>query len=244
MKLSWKEKLYAGYVSTGQAGRRESGNTTLETSNFYYYNKSVRLLLPKDLNCRILDLGCGHGALLNCFKAWGYRNVRGVDASAEQVELAHRYGIQEVEKGDLLDSLKSETSPVDVVFLMDVIEHLERQEIFDLLAEIVPRMTSNGLLVLHMPNAHGIFGSAIRYSDMTHELSFTPMSIGQCLRSNGFGEITIFEDKPIVHGLVSGLRRCIWEIGSFPFRVLSAAECGAFPLALSRNMLVTAKVTR
>ncbi len=243
MKDSWKEKLYASYVSTGQAGRNPTKNPTLDLKEFVYLNRIVRPLLPANKNANIVDLGCGYGWLLGCLKEWGYKNLKGIDSSKEQVALAHQYGITEARHGSIFDAAAFGMQNLDVIFLMDVIEHLTRQEIFDLLASLRTRMSPNGLLIMHMPNAMGIFGNSIRYGDLTHELAFTPKSIHQCLSANGFQTVTVFEDKPIPHGWKSSVRRVIWEIGSFPFRVLYAAECGSFPAVLSQNMLVTATVS-
>ena len=70
-------------------------------------------------------------------------------------------------------------------------------------------LSPGGLCVGHAPNAGGIFGSMIRYGDLTHEQAFTPSSIRQMFRSLGYAEAESFEDKPEVHGLMSALRRAI-----------------------------------
>jgi S1-C subfamily serine protease len=54
---------------------------------------------------RILDLGCGHGAIIWAAQRAGYTNVTGVDASPEQVAAAKDLGIAGVRQGDLLVSL-------------------------------------------------------------------------------------------------------------------------------------------
>ena len=238
--LDWRGLLYSRYVSTGQARSNKQSRPVLEPKDFIYINRVLKKFMPKDRNARILDLGCGHGPLLRCIKEWGYNNIQGIDVSEEQVELAHHYGISEVQLGSIFDLSAIPSKSVDLVFLMDVLEHLQRQELFDLLSDIREKMTNDGLMVIHVPNACGVFGNAIRFADLTHELSFTPSSLSQCMGACGFCNLKFFEDKPIPHGLLSFARRILWDLFTIPFRILYAAEVGVFPAALSQNMLATA----
>jgi hypothetical protein len=101
-------------------------------------------------------------------------------------------------------------------------------------------LNPGGKFVFHVPNAEGIFGTRIRYSDITHEQSFTLTSAIQLLRAVGFCNISGHEDKPIPHGVKRAVRRLIWEIGTIPFRLLLLAENGTGGAILSQNMLVVA----
>ena len=46
--------------------------------------------MPPNRDAAILDIGCGHGAILYALQQAGYHNARGVDGSAEQVQAAAR----------------------------------------------------------------------------------------------------------------------------------------------------------
>ena len=80
----------------------------------------------------------------------------------------------------------------------------------------------------------------IRYGDLTHENCFTPKSIRQALRSSGFTEVQCFEDKPIIHGLKSLIRRMFWDVMTIFPRLLLIAETGQPGTILSQNFLVVA----
>lgn len=98
-----------------------------------------------------------------------------------------------------------------------------------------------GRLIVHVPNAQGIFGMRVRYGDLTHERAFSPKSIKQLLRTAGFSNIQVFEDKPIVHGFASLCRRLLWTALTLVPRLLLLTESpSAESLALSQNILVTA----
>ncbi len=242
MKQPWKERLYAAYVSSGQVSDLDVDPTIYFAPRQPYIQMVIETHLPPSKDSRILDLGCGHGAYLYFLHKAGYRNIHGVDVSAEQIALAQRLGLAAVKQADIGTYLTSvENNSVDVVLLMDILEHLTRQELFDMLDEVFRILKPDGKCISHVPNAAGLFGATVRYSDLTHELAFTPKSVQQAFTTVGFHSIGCFEDKPIPHSAISVVRRLLWELGAFPFRLLLAAETGgSLSSVLSQNMLITA----
>jgi hypothetical protein len=101
-------------------------------------------------------------------------------------------------------------------------------------------LSPDGVCVAHVPNAEGLYGLRVRYGDLTHEQAFTPRSAGQLFRTIGFRQVASFEDKPVMHGLTSVVRRLLWEVGTLPHRVLLAAETGEWGARLSQNIVVRA----
>lgn len=238
---TWKAILYRAYVSSGQVQYISGSAEEFLRGRRAYFQAMIRKHFPKDRESRIVDVGCGHGALLYFLGRKGYRNLRGADGSGEQVELAHRLGISGVEQADAENFLRAcDKESVDVVALFDVLEHFTRQEAFDLLSEVKRVLAPGGLCIGHVPNASGLFGAAIRYGDLTHEQAFTEISIRQVFGALGFCRIKCFEDKPIVHGILSLVRRVIWDVGSAPLRLLSTAETAERGPILSRNLLFVA----
>jgi len=234
----WRQRLYDSYVSTGQAGK------TIEQKNFKnpYFEKLVRQHLPNKSDLLIADLACGHGRLLYSLKRHGFSNIHGVDISQEQIDIAHKLGISEAKCQDInLFLEENKEKSFDVIFLMDILEHLESQEVLDLLDKVNDSLGSNGMVVIHVPNAAGIFGMRIRYGDFTHQHAFTPKSIQQILRACHFNQVECFEDKPTIHGMKSLVRFILWQVLTLPFRILLTAETGATKHIISQNMLVVSK---
>lgn len=241
---AWKKRLYHAYVSSGQAGQIPENITA--ACHFRhrapYLRSIVRDFLPQDRSIRIADLGCGHGALLYFLKLAGYSNIAGIDVSAEQIEMAQRLGICETLQGSLNEFLAgTQPESVDVIFLMDVLEHLTRRELFTILDSVYRVLRPSGSCIIHVPNAEGIFGMRIRYGDLTHEECFTRKSLSQLFSTIGFSTVECYEDRPRMHGIVSIFRRTIWEVGTLPHRFLLAAETGEKRFILSQNMLAVAK---
>jgi 2-polyprenyl-3-methyl-5-hydroxy-6-metoxy-1,4-benzoquinol methylase len=239
---NWKDMVYQSYVSSGHI--RSRGGTAEEhlRERRAYFETIIRRHFPKDRSARVLDIGCGHGALLYFLGGQGYTNVQGVDGSREQVELARQLGIAGVELADAESFIRSrESESAEVVALFDVLEHLTRQEAFDLLAEVRRVLAPGGICIGHVPNAGGIFGARIRYGDLTHEQAFTASSVSQMFGALRFGKTVCFEDKPVIHGVKSLVRRILWELGSAPVRLLFIAETGGGGAILSQNLLFVAR---
>ena len=129
----------------------------------------------------------------------------------------------------------------DLLFLMDVLEHLKKQEVLDLLELAHGALNVGGRIVIHVPNGEGLFGMRVRYGDFTHEVCFTPQSIKQVLRACGFREVAVHEDRPVIHGAISLIRAVLWRILTVRERLILLAETGNMGHILSQNMLVSAK---
>jgi SAM-dependent methyltransferase len=187
----------------------------------------VRCHFPPDRDATILDLGCGHGALVYFARRAGYRNVRGIDASPEQVADANRLGIDGISQGDVFESLRSlPDASQDVIVTFDLIEHLKKDELLLLADEVRRALKGDGRWIIHTPNAGSPFFGMVRYGDYTHEQAFTPSSINQVLSVSGFGRVDCFEDRPIPHGVKSSVRWLLWKLIRAALRLYVAAEMG------------------
>lgn len=234
----WKKRMFDGYVSTGQARAPED----LEGLANPYYDRLIAAHLPTNKEILIVDLASGHGRLIYSLKKSGYKNVVGVDISKEQVATAHRLGLTEVQHQDISEFLQeAKAESFDVIFLMDILEHLEEQETLDLLDKVHRTIRKSGVLVLHVPNGEGLFGMRVRYGDFTHRRAYTSMSIGQVLSACGFEMTKCLEDKPAIHGVKSFVRFILWETLTMPFRILLTAESGVTGHILSQNLLAIAR---
>lgn len=208
-----------------------------------YLRRVILRHFPADKDARILDLGCGHGALIHFARELGYRNVNGVDGSPEQVVTARRLGIDGVQEGDLEKTLASQpAASLDVVVAFDVIEHFTRQELLPLVDEVRNVLKPGGRWIIHVPNGESPFGGRMRYWDLTHELAFTRMSLGQLLLSSGFARVECFEDAPVVHGVKSAIRYAMWSAIRSMLRLYIAAETGdtGRQAIFSQNLLAVA----
>lgn len=203
----------------------------------------VREQFPDDRDAAVLDLGCGHGALLHFAREAGYTNLRGVDGSPEQVAAARRLGIEGVEGGDVLDALAAQANAsLDLVIAFDVIEHFSRDELLLFVDHVHRVLRLGGRWLIHVPDGESPFFGAIRYGDLSHELAFTRNSLAQLLLSSGFADVRCFEDVPVVHGMKSASRWLLWKVFRGLLRLYVAAETGDAGNShiFSRNLLAVA----
>lgn len=104
--------------------------------------------LAADPDTRILDLGCGSGALLERLAAMGYRQLTGVDIRPPAATAAIRY-----EQADLdLFRLDAADGSFDLALAVEVIEHIENPGLF--LAELARLLKPGGLALFTTPNLH------------------------------------------------------------------------------------------
>jgi SAM-dependent methyltransferase len=241
VNVSWKSRLYNAYVTSGQAGTdRQCAREKLH-SRAASIRDAIAKHFPQERDAQILDLGCGYGAFLYYLGEAGYRNCHGVDLSPEQIDVAHALGLNNVECKTIQAALSdTPNASVDVVLVMDILEHLTREELFEVLDEIFRVLRPRGRCIAHVPNGEGLFGMRIRYGDLTHEGAFTPTSACQCFHTIGFKAVRSHEDRPPVHGWRSAIRRMLWILGTLPARLLLIAETGQRRFILSQNMLVIA----
>lgn len=169
----------------------------------------------------------------------GVQNVQGVDILKEQIDLVNELGVDNVVNKNISDFLdEEEDESTDVVLLIDVLEHLNRQELFEVMDSVVRTMASGGCCLVHVPNALGLFGGRVRYGDLTHERAFTPNSIRQLFHTVGLSDVTCHEDPP-----GGRFRRPLWLLSILPFRGLLWLEKPDETPVLSQNMYITASKT-
>jgi 2-polyprenyl-3-methyl-5-hydroxy-6-metoxy-1,4-benzoquinol methylase len=239
---TYRSRIYGAYV---QARTQPLAPQTLAklAPRAPTLRRLVRRHFPANKEAAILDLGCGHGALIHFAQEAGFRNMRGVDGSLEQVAAAKRLGIEGVEHGDLQELLETQPNgSVDMVVAFDVIEHFTRDELLPFVDQVYRVLKPSGRWLIHVPNGESPFSGRMRYWDLTHELAFTRTSLSQLLLSSGFSTVRCLEDTPVVHGAKSALRWALWKAFRALMRLYIAAETGDVSNShiFSQNLLAVA----
>jgi SAM-dependent methyltransferase len=220
----YRRRLYADYVSGGQAGP-----ATLEglRSREAPLEDIIARHFPPDRDATGIDLGCGHGAVLYFAQRAGYRNLVGVDASAEQVAAAAALGVRGVSQGDLLPTLERlPDASQDLVLAIDVLEHLGKAELFPFVDAVLRVLRPGGRFLLKVPNGESPLFGRVRYGDLTHELAFTRESLPALLHAAGFREVRCHEYAPVPRGARGSARWLAWRLIRGALRLYLAAESG------------------
>lgn len=240
--MLYRRRIYDHYVDAW-LGAAAPGSLTDLSTRAPALRQLIARHFPADDNISVLDLGCGHGALLHFAREAGYCRLRGIDVSPQQVEVARHIGVEGVEQGDLMSTLQSLTpESQDMIVAFDVIEHFTKDELVVFVDAVHRVLKRGGRWLIHAPNAESPFGMAIRYGDFTHEQAFTRTSIEQLLRASGFSSVKCYESAPVVHGLKSFVRVLLWKLIRAGLRAWQAVETGdtGRDAIYTRNMLAVA----
>lgn len=242
----FRERIYGRYIeaSSGSGTSLTAGGNDCRAPTMRYV---IRSFFPPEKNAAILDLGCGHGTLIHYARQAGYTNIRGVDISEQQVQLAEEMGIDGISRGDLMETLRSSPSfSLDAVVTFDVIEHLSKNELMTFGDAVFSALKPGGRWIIHAPNGSSPFFGAIRYGDFTHEQVFTISSISQLLKVCGFNNIEFEECRPRIDGGKSLVRAILWRGIRLMYRLMITVETGDLEMSsiMSQNFYIVAHASK
>jgi O-antigen chain-terminating methyltransferase len=160
-----------------------------KTQNFYLEHFKGRK--------RIIDIGCGRGEFLELLRDNGVP-AKGVDSDADNVAHCQANGL-DVARGDLFTFLESEPEgSLDGVFCCQVIEHLPRMRVPELVRLVQSRLKRGGLFAVETPNPEclAIFATHF-YLDPTHQHPIPPDLLAFYFVEAGF-ELKVHRFAPAV----------------------------------------------
>jgi len=240
--MTMRDNIYRSYGKDFQ-------DTTLEfdlpvamrwAKAYQYY---LRGWLPTRRDVLIVDLGCGSGRLLYLLKSIGFKNLKGVDISADQVAVAKQV-ISDVEEANALDWLENRSNESDLIIALDLIEHFYKEEALIFLERCYNALKSGGRLILQTPNAETPFGLYHRYNDITHEWAYNVNQLARLLRRLGFVGIQARETGPVPwrYSLVSTIRCVFWKFIRLFLIIWNIVETGEVGSnILTRVFLISAQ---
>ncbi len=227
----FRDALYSGYVSTFKG--------TPEPSHVWWDYKYLPLLRDLDRAAAILEIGCGSGGLLAYLGQRGFCQARGIDVSAEQVQIALQRGVQ-AERHDVFDFLAEHANGFEGIVAVDVLEHFARQELLQLAPLVIASLKPGGRLLVQTANGAGLLPHQVIYGDLTHLTIFTPESLGQLLRAVGFVDLAFYETGPIPIRVRGKLDVALWAAIKRVANTVRSIETGKRQVIWTENFICRA----
>jgi len=173
------------YISTQQLSKKHLQKIS-ENHNFFKY-------FPKEVNGRLLDVGCGSGNFIYCANRIRDFEVWGVDLSKEYVNKAKReFKIETIFAMSLEEFYyyaKERNLKFDVITFFEVLEHQDKPKEF--LEMVRNLLKEGGWIAGSVPNR---IISRFLWSDYPphHFLRFSKQALEKALLLNGFSEVKIY----------------------------------------------------
>lgn len=233
-----------GQIYTSQKLKKYPGLAQVFHKTFGYTNVGnyARFTVFKKLikevginpNAKVLDLGTGYGEYaLSLAQALPESEIHALDIDLDRVKTVNQ-AIESLE----LSNVRTHTKPIaelshskfDVIFTVDVFEHIDPQEMPFL--ECYERLKPGGLLMVKIPNKHQktIFPER-HFEDHHHWLE--EEHIGQVYDLNGLAQRFKAEGFEIIHASYSDgwLSRFAWELAYLGKKVGLITQLLTLPVA-------------
>ena len=162
-----------------------------------YVDTLARLVRPEDV--ALLEIGCGHGEVLQEARRRGFR-VSGVEMSAAAAAIANRSLGGPVVAVGTIQTLPVAPGRFDAVLAADVIEHVRDPE--DLLLRVRELLTAGGALLLITPSLNSwtrrLLGRRWMEYKVEHLYYFSALSMRLLLERCGFQDITLRPSRKVL----------------------------------------------
>ncbi|MGD8554990.1 MAG: class I SAM-dependent methyltransferase [Anaerolineales bacterium] len=174
----------------------------------------LRLILSRKPGGRLLEIGCGRGALLE--QAMKHFEIEGVERSPHAIDLLRdTFGDRVREANIEEEALDAET--YDVVAVFNVLEHLKNPG--KVIREINRALKLEGVMVGSVPNNSGILGTIhtalTNIFDRTHCSTYPPIQWKALFQDVGFREVEMFGEVMLGPNISTYIRNRIWNQLSF-----------------------------
>jgi 2-polyprenyl-3-methyl-5-hydroxy-6-metoxy-1,4-benzoquinol methylase len=227
LRNEYKEEFFQRYVSTHIVYRKGCPTIAEFRKRSILYDKQLGKFIPTDKTSKVLDIGCGSGALVWWLQHKGFENVTGVDASEEQISTGKCLGVPNLVNDNAFSFLKESAGGVDLVVARDVIEHFPKNEALELCRLTARVLRPRGRFLVQVPNAESPFFGRIRYGDLTHEAAYCARSLNQLLRVAGFVDVRCFPVRPAGIGHKAFMRSIVWRLIEAAMRLCLFSEIGS-----------------
>ena len=168
----------------------EDSDAHFESRVVFEINR-LQPLLPAIPVISSLDIGCGRGFTLAAMQRLGIHDVQGIDVDESQISSACSRGLKACRTHSISEYLDATNKQFELIVMMDVLEHVPKNEQVATVRSIYRVLAPGGRLVVQVPNANSIAASRWLYNDFTHICSYTEQSLRPVMLNGGFTKVKI-----------------------------------------------------
>jgi 2-polyprenyl-3-methyl-5-hydroxy-6-metoxy-1,4-benzoquinol methylase len=208
------KELFDNYVENA-FGEFKQAEFKFEQFAFNY-----KKFFPRDKNARLLDIGVGRGEMLSLFKNLGYVNYFGIDISSSCVDFCRSLGLNVELVDSIISFMKDKSETYDLITMIDVLEHIPKDEVIPTLKSIHSSLKSDGILIIQVPNLNSPEGFLHMFNDFSHLNGFNEHSLSQVLIAAGFKHIYFQPFETIIgNSIKKRIKRFLREIIYFKYKL-------------------------
>jgi ubiquinone/menaquinone biosynthesis C-methylase UbiE len=145
--------------------------------------EALRKFVKPTAQMKLLDLGCGTGKNLEAFAE--LIQTQGIDISPAAIKFCRQRGLTKVTQGDIADT-KLKKSSIDVVTMLDVLEHVDEQPV---LTEVSRILDDEGWLIITVPAFAWLWSTWDEV--LHHKRRYTRQTLEDALAQHGFQVVRI-----------------------------------------------------
>lgn len=244
MKEQYRDLIYDSYMTNIFGDTHLKKNDVKHQIN--YFKKNYLKYMPKDKSAKVLELGTGMGQFYQFCMKYGYTNYEGVDLSTEEIKYVKDNICEDIiiHQENILDYIKGiEDEEFDVVVCNDVIEHLYKDEICELLLGVRRTLKKNGVFLIKTPNmANPIMSTSGRYIAFDHEIGMMETSMREILKATGYSSIRIIGTNIyVIAPIIDQIAWLLSKVINFALWVLSALYGRTSIKIFEKDILAIAK---
>ncbi len=205
------KEIFDDYVNNSFGGGPQAA------AKFKQFDYNYKRFFPSNKDAKVLDIGIGKGEMLTSFDRWGYSHYLGIDISPSTVEFCKKIGLRAELVSSTQEWLRKRKEGFDVITLLDVIEHIPREELVDFLKSLKYSLKKGGVLIMQTPNIQTPSATLHIFNDITHVFCFGEHSLSQVLISAGFEdfsfagfEVYVGNKNGALEFFGRGLRKVYW----------------------------------
>lgn len=199
------------YVYKSDRGNIPDYAKWLHAKSYYFVDTNLAKIVTKfdKKKLSILDIGCGAGYLLNCFKEKGYKKLQGLDPAPDcRVTARDLYNI-EIESSTLEEYHTNQK--FDLIILGSVLEHMSN--IDEVVERIKDLLKEGGFLYICVPdgdNMGAVLSEPFLEFSLEHINYFTRGSMSNLLCSRGFSNVGF--ESLLVEGYGGYALNALWQM--------------------------------